>query len=159
MALLSTLGWVFKCIFTCNHGRTAPKEGKCYCPDCGRGVIFQWVVMRCEECNVRMDSHTALRQLVPDQRCCPNCGERAFCYHYLEAPSYFQLQKARLMIREEADYLQGRYHWSVYAFGETLGQSVGQKFEQVMQNTHAWLTTEPRYAPVLIAVQSQNHKP
>lgn len=158
MALLSTLGWVFKCVFTCNHGRTAPKEGKCYCPDCGRGVIFQWVVMRCEECNIRTDSHTALRQLVPDQRCCSNCGERAFCYQYLEAPSYFQLHKARLMIREEADYLQNRYNWSVYAFGETLGKSVGQKFEQVMQGTQAWLTTKPRYAPVLIAMQSQSPK-
>lgn len=152
--LITTLNWVLKCVFTCNHGRTAPKEGKCYCPDCGRGVIFQWVVMRCEACNYRTDSKISLRQLVPSQRCCANCGEQSFYYSYLDDPSYFQLHRARLIIREEADYLQGKHQWGVAAFNsqwadfkaQPLGWQLGELFNQA-----ATLLTSPRQlAPVLI---------
>ena len=153
MRLLSTLGWILKCVFTCNHGQTAPREGKCYCPDCGRGLIFQWVVLRCQDCNQRVESQTSLRQLIPAQRCCNQCGERSFYYHYLEAPSYFQLQKARLMLREEEDYLQGRYNWSVYAFGETLGQPVGFHLSHAYEQTLRWLNGSASDAPALLTVQ------
>lgn len=133
--VLSTTGWFLKCVFSCNHLRTPVNEGKCYCPDCGRGLIYQWVVIRCKQCQLRLDARTVLRQVVPAQRCCAACGEQAFRYEYLEAPSYFQLHKARLIVREELDYLQGRLHWSVYGFGETVGRQV----EKTLAKTRAWL--------------------
>ncbi len=154
MRLFSTLRWILKCVFTCNHGQTSPKEGKCYCPDCGRGVIFQWVVLRCQDCKQRIESQTLLRQLIPAQRCCSQCGERSFYYQYLENPSYFQLQKARLMLREEADYLQGHYQWSIYAFGETLGKPMGAHLASTCERALRWLTQPSPFTPALITVQS-----
>ena len=166
MILWNTLTWILKCVFTCNHTHTFPREGKCYCPDCGRGVIFQWVVMRCEACNYRAESHITLRQLTPSQRCCNNCGQQSFFYDYLESPSYFQLNKARLVIREEDEYLQERSHWSVYAFNDTWSilntlreQTLSQGFMHLYQHmrqqaTRALIAQKPCYIPALISTQS-----
>lgn len=156
MILWNTLTWLLKCVFTCNHAHTFPREGKCYCPDCGRGVIFQWVVMRCQACNHRTESHITLRQLTPSQRCCINCGQQSFYYDYLDNPSYFQLNRARLIIREEADYLQEHHQWSVYAFSETWSalreQTFSQTFRHLYQQTaHALIGRSSCYAPALIA--------
>jgi hypothetical protein len=132
------LGWILKWLFSCRHWRTPVNEGKCYCPDCGQGVIFQWVVVRCTTCRVRVDSRMLLRQVLPVRRCCPACGERAFRFEYLESPSYFQLHKAQLVVREEQDYLQGRcFHWNLYSVGQTLSRSV----EHSLVRTRYWLAT------------------
>lgn len=158
MTLITTLQWLLKCVFTCNHGRTAPKEGKCFCPDCGQGVIFQWVVMRCESCNHRADSRLLLRQLTPSQRCCANCGQASFYYDYLDDPSYFQLHRARLVVREEADYLQGRHQGNTYAFTEQWQAFTRESFRYYWDNLSgkaaALLAPQAPLAPALIACQS-----
>lgn len=145
MLLVSTLFWLLKCVFSCNHLRTPVNEGKCYCPDCGRGLVYHWVVARCNACRVRLESRTVLRQVVPVQRCCPNCGGQSFRFDTLSAPSYFQLQKAQLMVREEQDYLQGGFQWSVYGWGEAMGRTV----EQTLSKTLAWLESPQPPARVL----------
>jgi len=159
MNLLASLQWILKCVFTCNHGRTETAEGKCFCPDCGRGVIFQWVVIRCESCRHRTDSRIALRQLVPERRCCANCGEQSFVYDYLESPSYFQLHRARLIVREESEYLQGRCQWSAFAHAEQWpgfpGQALNQAWDRFVRKTLALLPISPGYAPALIPVHCQ----
>jgi hypothetical protein len=133
------LGWILTCLFSCGHWRTPVNEGKCYCPDCGHGVIFQWVVVRCGTCRVRVDSRMWLRQVLPMQRCCPACGERAFQFDYLESPSYFQLHKAQLIVRDEQDYLQGRsFHWSLYSVGQSITRSV----EHSLYQSRAWLAAK-----------------
>jgi hypothetical protein len=153
MLCLKPLLWMLKCIFSCNHWRTPVNEGKCYCPDCGRGVIYQWVIIRCQTCRVRVDSHTVLRQVMPRHKCCPYCGENAFQLEYLESPSYFQLHKAQLSVREEQDYLQTRSRWSVYSFGE----SVGRTMEHTITKARYWLqasrphtTGHPALLPVRV---------
>lgn len=142
LILLTMFGWLLKCIFSCNHLRTPVNEGKCYCPDCGRGLIYQWVIIRCAQCRLRLDGRTVLRQVAPARRCCAYCGERQFEYEYLIGPSYFQLNKAQLVIREEADYLQGRFQWSVYG----IGKSVGRTMEMTFARTRGWL--KPPEPPV-----------
>jgi len=121
--------------------------------------------MRCEACHYRAESQLTLRQLTPSQRCCSNCGQPSFYYDYLDSPSYFQLNKARLVIREEREYLQGRYHWSVYAFTETWSalreQTLSQGFRhlchQIRQQTvQAMIAQKPCYVPALIAAKSSS---
>ena len=95
--LLQQIG---KCLFFCTHPRISVSEGKCYCPDCGQGLIYQWVLLRCGQCHGRRDSRYLLRQILPRYRYCLQCGEAAWQLNYLESPAYFQLHKARLIIRE-----------------------------------------------------------
>lgn len=145
MLLLNTIAWLLKCVFSCNHLRTPVNEGKCYCPDCGRGLIYQWVILRCAQCRLRLDARTVLRQVVPAQRCCSYCGERVFQSEYLLSPSYFQLHKAHLVVREEADFLQGRFQWRVYGFSQSVGRTVENALLKTLANTRAWL--EPAQPP------------
>jgi uncharacterized protein (DUF983 family) len=95
--LLAALG---NCLFSCQHGRVSVNEGKCYCPDCGQGLIYQWVLLRCRRCRGRRDSRIFLGGVLPSHRYCLQCGEPSWQADYLEAPAYFQLHKARLVIRD-----------------------------------------------------------
>jgi uncharacterized protein (DUF983 family) len=98
--ILPLLHQVGKCLFFCTHPRIAVSEGKCYCPDCGQGLIYQWVLLRCQQCNGRRDSRYLLRQVLPRYRHCLQCGEADWRLDHLESPAYFQLHQARLIIQE-----------------------------------------------------------
>lgn len=139
MLVFTLICWVFKCVFSCNHARTPVNEGKCFCPDCGRGLIYEWILLRCGICGVRLDSRQMLRQVVPAQRCCAFCGEREVLWNVLEAPAVFQLHKARLRVREEADPLSS---W--------LGFETG--FQRAIYKTLAWLEPAPPIAKVYLPV-------
>jgi hypothetical protein len=139
--------WLLKAVFTCNHLRTPVREGKCFCPDCGRGVVFQWIVLRCRECRTRRESRYFLRQVVPSHACCMQCGTENFRYEYLDMnrdESYFQLDKARILIQEADDYVARRFSWSTTAtaFNDTLQQTLWQ--------TRVWLDPvgQARWQPV-----------
>jgi uncharacterized protein (DUF983 family) len=136
--LLHLLGWLARSVFACNHARTVVNEGKCYCPDCGRGLIYQWVVLRCTACGSRRESGYLLRQVIPRQRCCPHCGDSLWHLDILDSPSYFQLDQARLMVKEEVDYNQQPYLWSLYSFHNALAASL----ERTVASTFAWLDPE-----------------
>lgn len=103
-SLFETFYWLCKCLFACNHGRTEVNEGKCYCPDCGCGLIYQWILLRCQSCHARRESRYQLRQVIPAQSCCIQCGETAWSSEILETPAYFQLHTARLRVVEEKDF-------------------------------------------------------
>lgn len=107
-------------LFSCNHAGTPVHEGKCYCPDCGCGLIYRWVVLRCRECNTRRASRYRFRKIVPVQRCCALCGEREVFLETLENPAYFQLNHARLAIvyEERPPFHLG--NWLRYLMGEPL---------------------------------------
>jgi uncharacterized protein (DUF983 family) len=113
MAWLTVLIWILKCLFTCNHQHAPMSEGKCYCPDCGRGLIYRWVILRCPDCAIRRDSRYLLRQIAPAQRCCAYCGSYELKTETLESPAYFQLHKAQLIAVEDADFLPGHFLWSI----------------------------------------------
>lgn len=124
MLVFSMFCWIVTRPFSCNHLRTTVNEGKCYCPDCGRGLIYNWVVLRCGGCQARLDSRTVLKQVLPLHRCCPQCGDSETQINRLESPSYFHLHKAQLMVHEEADYIQSRFGWSLRSAGEVVRQTV-----------------------------------
>lgn len=133
MNWLALIGWIFKCTFSCNHLRTPINEGQCYCPDCGQGLVYQWVVLRCTECRVRRESRYYLRHVVPAQRCCVWCGHDAVQVEFLETPLYFQLNQARLIVQEAQQYLDGRAAaWTICAL------------EQGWQTARQWLLTSTR---------------
>ncbi|WP_373531023.1 hypothetical protein [Vampirovibrio sp.] len=138
MLVFSVFFWIVQRAFSCNHLRTTVNEGKCYCPDCGRGLIYHWVVLRCGGCRARLDSRTILRQVMPLHRCCPQCGESATQMDRLESPAYFHLHKAQLMVQEEADYLQSRFGWGLRSVAEVVRQTVAD----------TWVLLQPAHAPV-----------
>ena len=115
-------------LFSCRHWRTHIHEGKCYCPDCGRGLIFQWAVLRCVQCHGRVESRLWFGRISPVQRCCVRCGHSEVQTDWLSAPAYFQLHKAQLVLVEEEGYQEARFgsHWSVWVqvMGERLSAAV-----------------------------------
>ena len=90
----------------CHHRGLSYEEGKSYCPQCGCGVIFRWVVLRCQGCHIRRSSQYCLNSLVPSQPCCHQCGERAFRHEYIEQPEFYLLDKAMLIVQNEEEYWQ-----------------------------------------------------
>lgn len=101
----------------CRHWRTRVYEGKCYCPDCGRGLIYQWAVLRCQQCAFRLESRLWFGEISPVQRCCVHCGAEEVEIDWLSAPAYFQLHKAQLVLVEEesGDGLLEKAPWVVWA--------------------------------------------
>jgi hypothetical protein len=93
---------ILNALFTCSHGRARVVEGKTFCPDCGQGVIFKWVVLRCKGCNHRRPTRYLFRQVVPLEPCCTYCGEQEIRHEYLSEPEYFQLRYALLSFQAES---------------------------------------------------------
>lgn len=118
-------------LFACNHAGTRVSEGKCYCPQCGSGLIYRWVVLRCRECNTRRESRYRFRRIVPAQRCCSLCGDTSVCLEYLENPDYYQLCRARLMVIAEEKPPFSLTGYASYLFGEPLGAYVADFFHSV----------------------------
>lgn len=122
-------------LLTCAHAPLSPDEGKYYCPDCGRGLIYQWIVLRCATCNTRLESRMGFHTLKPAKRFCPRCGNTGFQPQILEAPGYFQLEKAWLMQWDEANYLKSLFR-SVL---EKLDHLAGGTLQNACVWTFVWL--------------------
>lgn len=111
-------------VFSCRHWRTRIHEGKCYCPDCGRGLIFQWAVLRCLQCHRRVESRLWFGRIFPVQRCCPHCGHAEVQTDWLSTPAYFQLHKAQLvLIAQEA---QREAQWQKYILEDSGSGFLGK---------------------------------
>lgn len=140
---------VLRSLFSCHHARTPVNEGKCFCPDCGSGLIYRWVVLRCQECHARRESRYRLRQVMPSQRCCAFCGAASVFPEYLENPSYFQLSQARLVVFFEEEQPFSMMKCLSYLLGETLSAYIVES----IQNSYAWVETQivkpPARQPVL----------
>ena len=104
-ALSESLFQLGEALFACNHARTPVEEGKVCCPDCGAGVVFHWVLLRCASCNSRRESRYFLRQAIPVHGHCLSCGESAVRREVLDSPKYYQLHQALLVMSTEADYV------------------------------------------------------
>ncbi len=122
-----------RALFTCSHVRSQVVEGKTYCPDCGQGVVFRWVVLRCGGCGQRRQGRYRFREVVPTESCCTFCGERAVHSQYLSDPEYFQLSYALLRFESDpcqntlADHIkvvfssciQKPFHYIQYSYAES----------------------------------------
>lgn len=133
--LLKVLESLLCSLFSCNHARTQVHEGKCYCPDCGGGLIYRWMVLRCGECHVRRESRYRLRKVVPSQRCCPSCGSAAVLEEFLEDPAYFQLREARLTVFTEEAAPLSLMSCLSYLLGDPLSCYVAESIHAA----RAWL--------------------
>jgi hypothetical protein len=85
-------------ILSCTHPHLTLDEGMCYCPDCGKGLIFKWVFIRCNGCHQRRNSVSFWEQIIPCHPFCQFCGEQSWHLQYLEQPEFFQLHTASLML-------------------------------------------------------------
>ena len=106
LPLLELTQWVVKGFFTCQHRNIPVHEGKCYCPNCGKGVIFEWVVLECSGCHKRRKSHHLFNRLVPAHRCCLDCGHDETNTIKLGNPWYYQLKHAQIIFQDEEIYLE-----------------------------------------------------
>jgi hypothetical protein len=102
--VIGTLLWeIMNTLFTCSHARAHAVEGKTFCPDCGRGVIFRWVVLRCVGCGQRRPAGYLFRNVVPSETCCTFCGDIRIERQVLEEPEFFQLRYALLSFETDAE--------------------------------------------------------
>ncbi len=92
-------------LFTCNHAHAPFTEGKSICPDCGRVVILQWAVLRCDQCKTKRNSRFIFRTVLPVENYCTLCGQHETTLEYMENPSYYKLHKAVLVVQDEQTYL------------------------------------------------------
>ncbi|MEB3286150.1 MAG: hypothetical protein VKJ04_01465 [Vampirovibrionales bacterium] len=112
-ACQSRYGWlpfaVLRSAFCCSHRHTPVHEGKCYCPDCGEGIVYRWLTMRCSQCLLKRDIRYRFGHWLPAQPHCVACGETAILEQFLESPKYHQLHKASLIIIRAKDFEKGVY--------------------------------------------------
>lgn len=101
-----------KGIFTCQHRNIPVHEGKCYCPDCGKGVVFEWVVIKCSGCHKKRPSQSLMNRMYPSQRCCLLCGDTETYTEALDNPWYFQLNQAQLLFKDEGDNQSHFENWT-----------------------------------------------
>ena len=87
--------------FRCRHVRAHWVQGKTFCPDCGNGLVFQWVLLRCVGCRQPRPSLLTHGEVVPKARCCIDCGEAKTTRELLAEPQYFQLPFVSLVLTEE----------------------------------------------------------
>lgn len=99
-------------VMGCNHARAAMAEGKCYCPDCGRGIVYQWVNLRCGGCQIRRDSAYRLGRIVAADPFCRQCGASAVYAEYLENARPHQLHKAKLVMLVDTEYEHQYAPWA-----------------------------------------------
>jgi hypothetical protein len=90
---------------TCRHTRVAMAEGTSYCPDCGCGVVYEWVTLRCNDCGRKRQGQYCYNEVVPADRCCRHCGEHQVRKEVMDEPDYFQMQWALLELQAD-DYRQ-----------------------------------------------------
>lgn len=99
--LYAFLNWLLHC----KHLKLPWREGKCFCPECGKVLIIHWLVIRCAECGARRAGRYCGFSIYPLYRCCEHCGESATRFEPLVMPAYYQLSQALLMVEEETDFL------------------------------------------------------
>lgn len=78
----------------CPHPNAAWREGKNYCPSCGRGFVLQWITRVCSHCGRRRPLQYSRCGIALLQPYCQHCGAWQSTLHILEAPAYYQLQHA-----------------------------------------------------------------
>ncbi len=105
LAILFESYRLFYAVFSCNHANAPFTEGKSICPDCGRTVILQWAVLRCEFCQTKRASRFIFRTVFPLENYCTACGQNETRLDYLENPAYYHLHKAILVVQDEHAYL------------------------------------------------------
>jgi hypothetical protein len=117
-------------LIRCTHPHLKLDEGKCYCPDCGDGLIFKWVFIRCNGCQHRRNSISFWEQIAPQHPFCPECGERGWHLQYLEQPEFFQLHSASLvLLKEDSNKIKIRLD-TVTAWVERVSPSVQEAIPQ-----------------------------
>jgi hypothetical protein len=158
MPVLSAFLWMWMQVFSCTHAHTRLNEGKCYCPDCGCGLIIRWVVLRCGECEIRRESRYWLRQIIPAQRCCVACGTERYNTETLDSPSYFQLHTARLLMEEVPSDTNSHLQNVIWFLERLFGFSLRTLLEHTQAKTLAWLdpTTTPNKPLALLPLYAHS---
>ncbi len=90
---------IVEALFSCCHHHAQPTEGKTYCPDCGCGLIFKWVVIRCQSCGQRRAGQYRFRTVIPADTCCTFCGDNQWIHQELINPEFYQLHYAMLSMQ------------------------------------------------------------
>src|SRR5688572_13412662 len=100
MTFCESLATTLADVFSCHHPNIRLCEGKCYCPDCGQGLVFDWVVWRCDGCQCRREMVRGSWKIHVLQRFCPYCGSPDLTRQIIESPAFYQLHYAYLQRRQ-----------------------------------------------------------
>jgi hypothetical protein len=91
---------------SCKHRRMPMHEGKCFCPDCGQGIIVRWATLCCVGCGTRRRNRYLFGRFVPAEAYCIRCGEREVSVRFIDNPLFYQLRHARLVCQDEEEFLR-----------------------------------------------------
>ncbi len=133
---------LLKALVTCSHARANAVEGKTFCPDCGQGVVFRWVVLKCVGCGQRRSACYRFRQVAPVDLCCRFCGDPSWEARVLVDPEYYQLRYALLQYEPDPEEAAGRPDWG---YGVLVS---------LIARLWAWLDPSPTQSPPLLCPSS-----
>jgi len=84
----------------CTHDKIIPSNSGNYCPDCGKQVVIQWHIVRCDGCCSKRKSYLVKNKLSPVENFCTKCGSPDYYVEEKEQIEFFDYDYAT-MIREE----------------------------------------------------------
>ncbi len=73
-----------------------------HCPDCGQGVVVQWIQTRCQRCETRrMPKKLANGSITPAEKHCRFCGEQH--YRVIKKPHIERYELPLSLLSREVD--------------------------------------------------------
>jgi len=115
----------------CKHTNAPMVEGKTWCPDCGEGLLFEWVLFRCTCCDQKRPGRYQFGKPVPQTRHCQGCGSAEYQTLVLENPEYFQLRHALLRKTPE-----NQVSLSLPKIHVVIPQSVRHQLASIYEGSH-----------------------
>ena len=84
----------------CVHEKITPDMEQGYCPDCGKLIVNEWYITRCNCCGVKMKAMLKNGQIIPQNHYCTNCGAHDYSVEKLEQINFIDINFAALVKRE-----------------------------------------------------------
>lgn len=60
-----------------------------FCPDCGKRVVAEWHIIRCNDCHSKRSGYYLFDRFVPYEKFCKRCGESDFRVEVKENIEFF----------------------------------------------------------------------
>ena len=84
----------------CLHLRVSPNSGLRFCPECGKEIEINWLILRCKNCNCKKHSYLLADLLLPTENYCVNCGNVEYIVEKLSNLNFYDIDYAVLKKEE-----------------------------------------------------------
>lgn len=86
----------------CKHTNITPLSAGSYCPDCGKEIQIDWMLLRCSCCNSKREARIIFNSIKPKSKYCIKCGSPECYVEKKETIEYFDVHYAVISKKEAA---------------------------------------------------------